>query len=67
MFKGKPFKVLKAPRAASTSEDAMDPEEEKLKMLPDCCEFTARRNDAFENDESRRDMSSEWFRQIKLS
>ncbi len=67
MYKGKPFKVLKAPKASSASEDALDPEEEKLKMLPDCCEFTARRNDAYETDESRKEMSSEWFSQIKLS
>lgn len=67
MFKGKPFKVLKAPRAASASEDALDAEEEKLKMLPDCCEFTSHRNGAYDTDESRKDMSSEWFSQIKLS
>ncbi|CAL8095989.1 unnamed protein product [Orchesella dallaii] len=62
----KGFKVLKPPRLRSNdSVELLDPEEEKLKMLPDCCEFV-KKNEGYEADDSRKDMTSAWFATIKL-
>lgn len=64
--KAKPFKIINPGRPGSADSADLDPEEEKLKLLPDCCEYTARHGHAFE-DEGRKQMCSAWFKEVKIS
>lgn len=57
-------KSVKAPVRPSTA--LLDAEEERLKMLVDCCEYT-RKLDTHEVNDTRKEMSSAWFSQIELS